>query len=165
MNRVAPRDPRARDLRSPVMLFALGFGSGLAPRGPGTAGTVVGVLLYLAIAPLPASLHATVLVLVVLAGIPVCGRAARRLGQHDHGAIVWDEIAGFLVTMIGLPSGPAWLVAGFAMFRVLDIAKPWPISWIDRRLSGGFGIMADDLLAGAAACVALNLVRLALGGP
>ncbi len=149
-------------LRDPLLLLAMGFGSGLARRVPGTAGTVVGVGLYLLIAPLPVAAAVAVTVAVAAAGIPLCGYAARRLGVHDDPAIVWDEIAGYLITMLLLPFDLLWIAAGFVLFRILDIAKPWPIGWLDRRVGGGTGIMVDDILAGAVACALLHLARLAI---
>lgn len=148
---------RARHLRDPVLLLALGLGSGLARLGPGTAGTGVGVALFLLLAAAapPGAVAAGAVVATVI-GIPLCGRAARRLGVHDDPAIVWDEIAGYLVAMVGIPAEPAWVLLGFGLFRLLDVAKPWPIRWADRRLAGGLGIMADDVLAGAATCGLLH---------
>lgn len=157
-----PSAARATHLRDPFLLLALGFGAGLAPRGPGTAGTVVGVGVYLLIAPLPLAVTLAVTAVVVVAGIPLCGYAARRLEVHDDPAIVWDEIAGYLVTMLLVPFGVLWIVAGFVLFRLFDIAKPWPIGWLDRRLGGGTGIMVDDILAGVFAGLALHLARLAI---
>ena len=157
-----PSAAHPNHLRDPFLLLALGFGSGLARRGPGTAGTVVGVGLYLLVASLPAAAVVAVTAVVVAAGIPRCGYAARRLGVHDDPGIVWDEIAGYLVTMLLLPFGLLWIVAGFVVFRILDIAKPWPIGWLDRRVGGGTGIMVDDILAGAVACLVLHLVRVAI---
>lgn len=157
-----PSAARPTHLRDPFLLLALGFGSGLAGRGPGTAGTVVGMGLYLLIASLPTAAVVAVTVVVVAVGIPLCGYAARRLGVHDDPGIVWDEIAGYLVTMLLLPFEALWIVAGFVLFRILDIAKPWPIGWLDRRLGGGTGIMVDDILAGAVACLVLHLARIAI---
>lgn len=154
--------PRPRDLREPVLLLALGLGSGLVPRAPGTAGTLVGVALYAALVPLPAWVHGGVLLAAVAGGVPLCAAAARRLGRHDHPAIVWDEIAGLLVATVGLPAHPAWIGAAFVAFRVFDIAKPFPISLVDRRVPGGLGIMLDDLLAGLAACGLVHAVRVGL---
>lgn len=158
-----PSAAQPSHLRDPLLLLALGFGSGLARRGPGTAGTAVGVGLYLLIGALPAAAAVAVTAVVALIGIPLCGYAARRLGVHDDPGIVWDEIAGYLVTMLLLPFEVLWIVAGFVLFRILDIAKPWPIGWLDRRLGGGTGIMADDILAGAVACALLHLTRLVIG--
>ena len=157
-----PSAARTTHLRDPFLLLALGFGSGLARGGPGTAGTVVGMGLYLLIASLPTATVVAITVVVVAVGIPLCGYAARRLGVHDDPGIVWDEIAGYLVTMLLLPFEALWIVAGFVLFRILDIAKPWPIGWLDRRLGGGTGIMVDDILAGAVACLVLHLARIAI---
>ena len=149
----------AAHLRDPLMACALGFGSGLSRIAPGTVGTVVGVALYVAVHPLAGSGYPLVVLLVAVAGIPLCTRAARKLDVHDDPAIVWDEIAGFLVVMLGVPFGPGWILAGFVLFRLLDIAKPWPINVLDRSLPDGLGIMADDLLAGLIACGLLHGFR------
>lgn len=147
---------RAHHLRQPVLLLALGLGSGLARRGPGTAGTAVGVALFLLLAFVSPPAVAIGAVLATAVGVPLCGVAARRLGVHDDPAIVWDEIAGYLVAMIAVPAQPVWILVGFGVFRAFDIAKPGPIRWADRRLHGGLGIMADDVLAGAATCAVLH---------
>ncbi|RMD68885.1 MAG: phosphatidylglycerophosphatase A, partial [Gammaproteobacteria bacterium] len=102
----------------------------------------------LLLAPLPLPLYAATVLLLFLIGIPLCGRAARALG-HDHPSIVWDEMVGYLATMTAAPRGWPWIVLGFVLFRAFDILKPWPIRAVDERLSGGIGIMLDDLLAGA----------------
>jgi len=149
--------PNKDNLRDPRQLLALGFGSGLAPVAPGTFGTLVGVLIYLPLSQLPLVWYLAALLVVVLIGIPVCGHTARALGTHDHGSIVWDEIAGMLVTMIGAPAGWPWLVGGFLLFRLFDIWKPWPIRLLDREVGGGLGIMLDDLLAGVYALLVLQL--------
>lgn len=145
------RDPRVRDLRDPLMFLALGFGSGLLPRAPGTWGTVAGIGLYLLIMPLGVEALAVAALVATAAGVPICGIAARRLGVHDHGAIVWDEIAGVLITLLFVPFHWVWVIAAFAAFRALDVLKPWPILWLDREVAGGAGIMLDDVLAGLAA--------------
>ncbi|MEZ5444282.1 MAG: phosphatidylglycerophosphatase A [Gammaproteobacteria bacterium] len=144
-------------LTDPGHLIALGFGAGCVPRAPGTFGTLVGVVLYLALHGLPLAGYLVATAVAIVLGIAVCGRAARRLGVHDHPSIVWDEVAGYLVTMCGAPGGWGWVLAGFLLFRLLDIAKPWPIRWFDRRLSGGLGIMADDLAAGLLAMAILQV--------
>ena len=127
---------------------------------PGTVGTLVGVLFYLGLAGLPLTVYCAVTAGLFLAGIWICDRTARDLGVHDHPAIVWDEIVGYLVTMIAAPRGWGWLLAGFLLFRLFDIWKPWPIRWLDRRVRGGFGIMVDDLLAGIYAAVLLQIAFL-----
>ncbi len=160
----ARNDPSLVDLRDPGMLLALGFGSGLLPKAPGTWGTVVGCLLFAALAPLGVVPTAVATVVAIGVGIPLCGRAAKRLGVHDHSAIVWDEIAGVMLTLLFVPFHWAWLLAGFLLFRFFDVLKPWPISWLDRRVPGGLGIMLDDVLAGAAAGAVLFGAAHLLGG-
>lgn len=150
--------PRPR-LSDPVQLLAFGFGAGCSPRAPGTMGTLMAVVLYLPLAQLPLAAYLGVLALVSLGGIWICGRAARQLGVHDHPGIVWDEIAGYLLTMTAAPPGIAWMLGGFALFRLFDIWKPWPVGWLDRRVGGGLGIMLDDLAAGALAWVGLQAIK------
>jgi phosphatidylglycerophosphatase A len=97
--------------------------------------------------------------IVIAAGVWICGEAARRLGVHDHPAIVWDEIAGMMVAMLAAPQGWSWTVLAFALFRLFDIVKPWPIREIDHGIRGGAGIMLDDVLAGILAALGLFLAR------
>jgi phosphatidylglycerophosphatase A len=150
-------DPRI--LRQPVHLVAFGFGAGLSPYAPGTLGTLVGLPLVLLMAPwgLPAQL-ATIAIAIVI-GIYVCGESARRLGVHDHGGIVWDEVTGYAITMLAAPAEPVWLLAGFVLFRFFDIVKPWPIREADHSLRGGLGIMLDDVLAAIFAGAILYLIQ------
>ncbi len=144
-------------LANPVHLLAFGFGSGCSPKAPGTMGTLLAVGLYLPLSLLSLPAYLLVLAVVIVGGIWLCDRAARDLGVHDHPGIVWDEIAGYLLTMVAAPSGLIWIVVGFALFRLFDIWKPWPISWVDRRVGGGWGIMLDDLIAGVFAALCLQL--------
>jgi phosphatidylglycerophosphatase A len=151
-----------RVLRSPVLFLAFGFGSGLAPRAPGTFGTLAAVPLYLALSQFAPVVYLALVIAVCVAGIWICQRAADQLGVHDHPGIVWDEFAGLLVTMIPAPLWWPWTLAGFVLFRLFDIWKPWPISWADRHCEGGLGIMLDDVLAGGLAALVLYfLVRVA----
>jgi phosphatidylglycerophosphatase A len=143
---------------NPVHFLAAGFGSGLSSKASGTAGTVVGVLVYLPLSELSATPYIITCIMLFMVGIWICGHAADALSSHDHPSIVYDEIVGFLVTMIAVPAQWPWIVAGFTLFRIFDIIKPWPISVLDRRVKGGFGIMVDDL---AAALLALGLLHLA----
>ncbi|ABI55744.1 phosphatidylglycerophosphatase A [Alkalilimnicola ehrlichii MLHE-1] len=143
-------------LRNPWHFLALGFGSGLAPKAPGTFGTVAAIPVYLLLAPLPLWAYLLAVVAVCVAGVWICDIAAHDVGVHDHPAIVWDEIAGYLITMIAVPLGLVWVVAGFVLFRFFDILKPWPIRWLDRHVHGGLGIMVDDILAGVFALVVLH---------
>ena len=142
----------------PLNFFSLGFGAGLSPIAPGTFGTLMAVPLYLLLAGLSLPVYLAVTAIVVIAGVWFCDVTARDLGVHDHSGIVWDEIAGFLLTMIAVPDGWHWLLLGFSLFRLFDVLKPWPIRWFDRHVHGGFGIMLDDVLAGAMACLVLHLV-------
>jgi phosphatidylglycerophosphatase A len=153
--------PTWRDLRQPVHLLALGFGSGLAPVAPGTFGSLVGLGFALALAPLGWSWNIAAVVVAVAAGVWICGESARRLGVHDHPAIVWDEVAGMMIAMLAAPA--AWWGAplAFVLFRLFDIAKPWPIREVDHGMPGGAGIMLDDVLAGIFAALVLLVVGFA----
>jgi phosphatidylglycerophosphatase A len=121
-------------------------------------GTLLAVVIYLPLSQLPLTAYGAVLLLVSLAGVWLCGRASRDLGVHDHPGIVWDEIAGFLLTMLAAPRGWVWIAVGFVLFRLFDIWKPWPIGWLDQRVGGGLGIMLDDLVAGTFAAACLQLI-------
>lgn len=148
--------------RHPLVFLACGFGSGASPWAPGTAGTLVAVPVYLLLSHLDTLNYLAITTMMFLLGIYLCDRAAVRFGQHDHAAIVWDEIVGFLVTMSLLPPAWQWIVAGFIAFRLFDILKPWPISWLDRHVGGGLGIMLDDIAAGLAGLSVLLLIQFLL---
>lgn len=147
-------------LSNPVHLLAFGFGSGLSPKAPGTAGTLVAVLLFLPLAQLSLLAYSLVVIMAFAAGIWICERTSRDLGVHDHGGIVWDEFVGFWITMYLVPASWLWIAVGFVLFRAFDILKPWPITWADKHVEGGFGIMLDDVLAGimAALCIQALIV-------
>lgn len=148
---------------SPVHFLAFGFGSGLSPFAPGTAGTLAAIPLYLLCSQLPLLAYLLVVLAVSLAGIWICGESSRRLGVHDYGGIVWDEFAGFLLTMTAAPAGWVWIVAGFFLFRLFDVWKPWPVRVADRDMGGGLGIMLDDILAGVYSWLALQLLAWLFG--
>ena len=150
-------------LRSPAQLLAFGFGSGLAPKAPGTFGTLAAVPLYWLIAQLAPGLYALALVVAFVLGVWICGMASRQLQVHDHPGIVWDEFVGYWITMFALPIDWIWALAGFVAFRFFDIIKPWPIGWLDKRVGGGLGIMIDDVVAGVMACALLHLALWWLG--
>jgi phosphatidylglycerophosphatase A len=99
-----------------------------------------------------------VVVVAAVLGIYLCGRTARDMGVHDHPGIVWDEFVGFWITMLFVPVQWYWILAGFALFRLFDIWKPWPIRVVDQKVEGGFGIMLDDVLAGIYALLVLQLL-------
>lgn len=138
------------DMRRPLHFLAFGFGAGCSPKAPGTMGTLMALALYLPLSRLPDWGYLGVTLAVAVSGVFICGWSARRLGVHDHPGIVWDEIAGYLVTMLWAPPGLIWALIGFLLFRFFDILKPWPIGWLDSRVGGGLGIMLDDLSAGLA---------------
>ena len=144
--------------KHPVHLLALGLGAGYMPKLPGTTGTLVGVLLYIPIQNLELLIYLPIVAGLLVIGIGLCGKTAKDLKAHDHSAIVWDEIVGFLITMIAAPIGWLWILLGFVLFRLFDIWKPWTIRWVDRKVSGGFGIMLDDVLAGLYGLIVLQLI-------
>ena len=151
-------------LKNPVHFLSLGFGSGLSPFAPGTMGTLAAVPLYLLIQPLSLTIYLSITVLTLVLGFYLCGQTAKALGEHDHGGIVWDEIVGFFITMIAVPLDWKWILSGFILFRFFDIVKPWPIKWIDAKVSGGVGIMLDDVLAGIFALIGLHLLIMFYSG-
>ncbi|MDN5864564.1 MAG: phosphatidylglycerophosphatase A [Gammaproteobacteria bacterium] len=143
---------RARELGlDPAMWFAFGLGTGLSPWGPGTLGALLALPLAWGLklaGPMP---YAIVTIVIVAVGIWSAGRSARKLATPDHSGINIDEVAGLLIAAAALPADWRWLALAFCLFRLLDIAKPGPIRWLDRHLRGGVGIMVDDVLAGAIA--------------
>jgi phosphatidylglycerophosphatase A len=158
------RRPDARFLVAhPAHFIALGFGAGLAPRAPGTFGTLAALALYwlLALAMPPLAI-AFLAVPMFFVGIWACGVAGRNLGVEDHGAFVWDEIVAFL-PLAALASGSLWLQAlAFALFRLFDIWKPFPIRLFESRVRGGLGVMLDDLIAACYAYLVFALVIIAV---
>ena len=147
------------DWKNPIHLLAFGFGSGAAPKAPGTFGTLAGGILYLLLlAQLSVSYYLLVLLIATLAGIYICGKTASDIGVHDHGGIVWDEFVGMWITLLWVPAGWGWLAVGFLLFRLFDIVKPWPIRWLDQHVHGGWGIMLDDIVAGIMALACLQML-------
>lgn len=144
-------------LKHPYHFLSVGFGSGLSPVAPGTFGTLVAIPIYWLCKDL--SLFAFLLLIVIAfgVGVYVCEFTSKALGVHDHGGIVWDEIVGYLITMIAVPPTLLNMIVGFLLFRLFDIWKPWPIKWLDQKVDGGFGIMIDDVLAGIFALFCLHV--------
>ncbi len=158
MTKVGKNALTARQIMlDPILFLAFGFGSGLAKKAPGTFGTLAAVPVYLLLIQFNAVIYGVITVISMIAGIWICGIAADKLGEHDFGGIVWDEIAGFLVTMWFVEFSWQNVVVGFILFRIFDIVKPWPIKWVDQKVSGGFGIMLDDVLAGLLAGFLLSI--------
>lgn len=144
----------------PAHFFALGFGSGLMPKGPGTAGTLVAFPLYWLIAPhLNDNFFILFLIIAYAAGVQICEKTSRSLGVEDHGGIVWDEIVAFMLVLFFTPEGIYWQIFAFFLFRFFDIVKPQPIKYFDQNLHGGHGVMFDDILAAGYALLCLALVK------
>lgn len=157
------RPPQSLGLWHPVTLIATWFGAGLAPIAPGTWGSIAALLLAWPIAVygggwalLAASLS------IFCLGVWASGAYARATNSKDPGQIVVDEVAGQWLALVAVPVEPIAYLAAFALFRLCDIVKPWPANWADRRLSGGMGVMLDDMIAGAYALLVVHIVLYAM---
>jgi phosphatidylglycerophosphatase A len=143
-------------LASPAGWLACGFGSGLAPVAQGTFGSLAAILPWLLLRQLSLPLNILVIVLGFAIGVWACDIAGRALGVDDHRSLVWDEFVGQWIALVPALLAPWWaVIAGFALFRLFDVWKPWPIRWLDRHLKGGLGVMVDDVAAGVFAAVVL----------
>jgi phosphatidylglycerophosphatase A len=147
-------------LKRPSSFIAYGFGSGLAPKAPGTFGTLVALPIYWFMQDWSLTTYLLTVFLAFVAGIWFCQRTVDWIKQDDPSGVVWDEIVGYLVAMTFAPVGWQWMLIGFVLFRFFDIVKPWPVSWADKKLHGGFGIMLDDLIAGVYVIVFLQITLL-----
>lgn len=145
-------------LLNPDHFLGLGFGSGLVPLMPGTFGSLAAIPLILAMSVLSLEWFIAMTILATILGVRFCQKTSDALKLHDHGSIVWDEIAGMMVVFIAVPITFTSLVLGFVLFRFFDILKPWPIRVFDQKVHGGIGIMLDDIVAGAMACLCLHLI-------
>ena len=145
-------------MRDPVHWLAFGFGSGCIPWAPGTFGTLSAVPLLLLLNGTTLWVYLSIVMVMFFFGVWICGKTTEKLNVHDHPGIVWDEIVGYLVTMTAAPKGWLWVLIGFVLFRIFDILKPWPISFADKQVSGGFGIMLDDVLAGIYSLLVLQTI-------
>jgi phosphatidylglycerophosphatase A len=145
-------------LSHPAHFFALGFGSGLAPKAPGTFGTLVGFPLFWLI--IDYSFHTQLIIIfaLFLFGIYVCGKTSKALGVADHGAIVWDEIVAMMLVLTVAHLHWFMCLLAFLLFRLFDIWKPFPIRQFDAKLKNGFGVMFDDLLAAVYAMLSMGLI-------
>ncbi len=151
-------DLQGLKLSNPIHLAAVGFGSGLASKAPGTFGTLAAVPIYYLLSFLSTEVYISLLLISSLLGFWLCHITSRDMGVHDHKAIVWDEFVGYWITMVTVPFSVPWAIVGFLLFRLFDILKPFPISWLDKKVSGGFGIMIDDIVAGIFAAISLQLL-------
>lgn len=150
-------------MKNPLHFASLGFGAGLSPFAPGTIGTIVAIPIYLLMFNLPVWQYLVGVLLLFVIGIGLCEATSRALGVKDHRSIVWDEIVGYLLTMAVVPRGDdwpwTWIIAGFFLFRLFDVWKPWPVRIADQRVSGGLGVMLDDILAAVYALLTMELLR------
>lgn len=162
-------DLKGLNLLNPVHFAAVGFGSGLAPKAPGTFGTIAAIPLFYLLALLPLSSYILVLVTSSLLGFWFCHATSKAMGVHDHKAIVWDEFVGYWITMLPLlfflqptqlfsSSAYLWVFVGFLLFRFFDVLKPFPISYLDKHVHGGVGIMLDDIAAGFVSALLLYVM-------
>lgn len=140
-------------------IIATGFGVGYIKYAPGTFGTLVAIPCYLLIRNLTINNYLLLIIVGFLIGILICECAAKDFGIHDYKAIVWDEIIGYLITMTAIPNSYIWIINGFIIFRIFDIFKPWPISYVDQCIKGGLGIMLDDCLAACYAWIVLKSIQ------
>ncbi len=142
------QEARRIAFRTPLGFLAFGFGSGLLTRAPGTMGTLAALPVAIWLQSETGRWEFWFLAAAFLAGIPICEYATKKLGVEDYGGVVWDEMVGFWFATAWLPAHPLWLIPACVLFRFFDIIKPWPISALEERYDGGFGIMVDDLAAG-----------------
>jgi len=144
----------------PAHVVAFGFGAGLAPFAPGTAGTAAAWPLgWLLASTFHPALGLALIALLFALGVWACELTGRHLGVPDHGSMVWDEIVAFLLILAIVPRSLAWQAAAFVLFRLFDIAKPPPIRWFERRYRGGFGVMFDDIIAAGYALLVLAAAK------
>lgn len=143
---------------NPIHFLSMGFGTGLLPVAPGTWGTAIAIPIYLVLRNLPLFYYGAVVLLLFGVGLWLCETTMKALQVYDHPYIVWDEIVGFLITMIAVPHGWYWILLGFVLFRIFDIWKPWPIRWFDQNVRNGIGIMVDDLVAALYAGIVLKVI-------
>lgn len=144
--------------RNPWHFIAFGFGVGALPYAPGTFATLLAIPFYLMLQPLSWIAYSTVVVLLTLGAIYLCDQVSKEIQVHDHPGMCLDEIIGYLITMINAPRGIIWIIVGFLLFRFFDIVKPQPIRWIDEKVTGGLGIILDDIVAGLCSLFIIQLL-------
>ena len=146
-----------------IKFLASGFYAGYTPLAPGTAGSLVGMLLYLLLKNISNTSYLTVVALLIAAGVYIAAQAENKFQKKDCSNIVIDEIAGMLISLAFLPVSIKFVIAGFIFFRIFDIIKPFPIRTVDRNLGGGWGIMLDDVLAGVFANLSIRTLGWVMG--
>ncbi len=137
--------------------IATGFGLGNSSFMPGTFGTLGGCILYILLLPFSSEVYLWVIFIAFIFGCWLCEEVSKDMDEYDHESVVWDEMVGYCVAMIAVPRSLGWMCAGFVLFRLFDITKPWPISWVDSKMKNGFGMMFDDVLAGLAVFLILQV--------
>jgi len=137
--------------------IASGFGSGFSPRAPGTVGSAAALLPWLWLRALPLQYYVLAIALAFAIGVWASAWVVRRSGVQDPQVVVWDEFVGVWIALIAAPAGWTWMLAGFALFRLFDIWKPWPVSWADEKIHGGLGVMLDDVFAGIYALIMMQV--------
>ena len=147
-------------MRSIIMLLATGCYTGFLPKAPGTWGSLFALLPWLLLRNLTLPQYLIAVALLCVVGFFASGSAEKILDEADASPIVIDEIVGMMITLFAAPKHPAAPLVGLMLFRLFDIWKPFPISWIDQHIHGGLGIMADDMVAGVFACITLHLLWL-----
>lgn len=145
--------------QKPSYFIAFGFGSGAVPFAPGTFGTLMAIPFYLAMQSLSHLMYLFLVVIITIASMWLCDKVTKEINVQDHSGMCLDEIVGYLVTMYAAPHGFIWIALGFLLFRLFDIWKPWPISYIDKHVHGGIGIILDDVLAGIYSLIILQLLH------
>jgi phosphatidylglycerophosphatase A len=160
----APRRVSARTLlRMPAGWVATGAGVGFAPVASGTFGTLAALLPWLALRELPLAWYVLAVTVAFVLGVWAANRVIATIEVQDPSVVVWDEFVGVWITLAAAPRGWPWILAGFALFRLFDIWKPWPVRWADEHVHGGLGAMLDDALAGVLGLVALQGLAFAFG--
>lgn len=156
---VLPVGTRRSLMKHPLGWIAAGFGSGFSPIAPGTVGSLAALIpWWLWMRDLPLWIYATVLIVAFAIGVWASHWTIRRTKIEDPSLVVWDEYVGMWIALCMAPAGWQWMLLAFVLFRLFDILKPWPVSWADDKLDGGFGAMLDDALAGVYALIFLQAI-------
>jgi len=149
-------------VRGIIMFLATGALCGYAPVMPGTVGSAAGMGCFAVLSSLSLPAYGAVTAAVIFSSFRIADKASRIFKNPDPPQVVIDEIAGTLVTMLSFPADWKYMAAGFVLFRIMDIVKPYPANWINDNMPGGYGIVLDDIVAGIYANLALQLIRLAV---
>lgn len=146
--------------QNPWHFIAAGFGSGAMPIIPGTFGTLMAIPFYLLMKDFSFQLYLVITIIFCIFSMYLSDKVAKEINVHDHPGMNIDEFAGFFATMLFVPATPYYIIAGFILFRIFDILKPFPINWIDQHVHGGFGIVLDDIVAGIVSGLVLVVFKL-----